>query len=114
MRKQVFCNAIEDILKVREAEDAVNRVISMNRAVYQDTYLMSASALEGTIVNLLTDFFEIPEEDDIISWWIYEMDCGKDFKIGDLSFRDVHGNVTEPDLTTPGKFFDYLVEQYGI
>lgn len=114
MRKQVFCNAIEDILKVREAEDAINRVISMNRAVYQDTYFMSASALEGTIVNLLTDFFQIPEEDDIISWWIYEMDCGKDFNIGDLSFRDVDGNIVKPDLTTPSKFFDYLVEQYGI
>lgn len=40
---------------------------------------------------------------DLISWWCYEKDFGREFKIGDLT-----DNEASPDLTTAEKLYDYI------
>ena len=44
-------------------------------------------------------------DSDLISWWIYELDYGRNFKMGDLI-----DNGVEIDLSTPEKLYDYLKE----
>ena len=50
---------------------------------------------------------KIFDDTDTLSWWLYECNYGRDFKIGDLE-----DNGVKVDLTTPEKLYDYLVECY--
>lgn len=56
---------------------------------------------ETIVIRLLEKIFKT----DLISWWIYEMNYGKNFKLGD--FED---NGQEIDLSTSEKLYDYLVK----
>ena len=58
---------------------------------------------EYTVVKLLENIFN---DKDIISWWLYECDYGRNFKVGDLQ---VEGK--QIDLTTSEKLYDYLIEE---
>lgn len=58
---------------------------------------------EYIIVALLEKIFN---DNDLIRWWIYEKNCGKDFKKGDLI-----SNGKKIDLSTAEKFYDYLMEE---
>lgn len=54
---------------------------------------------ESVVVSLLETMFET----DLISWWIYELDYGKSFKIGDL--QEDGKNI---DVSTAEKLYDVL------
>ena len=49
-------------------------------------------------------------DNDVISWWIYDEDFGRKFKAGDLSFEK-DGKIYAPDLSNPEKLYDYLIEE---
>lgn len=57
---------------------------------------------EDLVVRLLENMFN---NNDIISYWLYERNYGRDFKLG-----DVLDNGKAIDLSTPSKLYDYLVE----
>lgn len=112
MIKELFITSINNIKKVYRASEELNTVLDNNRDVYGDTYVLGSGILESNIVELLNKLLNIPEDDDIISWWLFERDFGEDFEVGDLTTRDEFGNVETPDLSTVEKLYDYLEETY--
>lgn len=58
---------------------------------------------ESVVVKLLEDMFET----DLISWWIYELDYGKEYKPGCLTEDDM-----EIDVSTVDKLYDVLMKNY--
>jgi hypothetical protein len=59
---------------------------------------------ESVVVDLLKEIFK--DESDIISWWLWELDYGREYSQGCISESD----GTDIDLSTPEKLYDYLVE----
>lgn len=57
---------------------------------------------ESVVVELLENMFN----SDMISYWIYELDYGKKYKVGCV----LDENMNEIDLSTPEKLYDYLVQ----
>ena len=49
---------------------------------------------------------KIFNNNELIEWWIYEKNFGKDFQKGDLI-----SNGKNIDLSTSEKFYDYLMEE---
>lgn len=58
---------------------------------------------ESVVVKLLEDMFET----DLLSWWIYELDYGKEYKPGCLTEDDM-----EIDVSTVDKLYDVLMKNY--
>ena len=56
---------------------------------------------ESIVVKLLEDMFET----DLISWWIYELNYGKEYKPGCLTEDD-----KEVDISTSDKLYDVLIK----
>ena len=56
---------------------------------------------ESVVIKLLEDMFET----DLISWWIYELDYGKEYKPGCLTEDD-----KEIDVSTSDKLYEVLIE----
>lgn len=56
---------------------------------------------ESIVIKLLEDMFET----DLISWWIYELDYGKEYKTGCLTEDD-----KEIDVSTSDKLYEVLIE----
>ncbi len=57
---------------------------------------------ESVVIDLLETMFET----DLISWWIYELDYGKDYKDGCLIEND--RNI---DVSTPEKLYEVLIKE---
>ena len=58
---------------------------------------------ESVVVELLENMFDT----DMISYWIYELDYGRNYKDGYV--QDGEGNII--DLSTLEKLYDYLIEE---
>lgn len=110
--RELFIESINNIKKVYRASEELNTVLENNRDVYGDTYVIGSGILESNIVELLNKLLNIPEDDDIISWWLFERDFGEDFEVGDLEIRNEFGDIKAPDLSTVEKLYDYLEETY--
>lgn len=48
--------------------------------------------------------------DDIIFWWMYEMDFGRRFEIGDLIDDELPEGENTPDLTSIEGFVEYAMK----
>ena len=105
--KQEF---IEIINKLKKANDFVNE--TNNKAKKLDDAIMSdffnASSLsishENIVVKLLENMFN---DKDIIGWWLYELDYGREYKKGYL--KDENG--FDIDVSTASKLYDYLIKE---
>ena len=58
---------------------------------------------ESVVVYLLEKMFDT----DMISYWIYELDYGKEYKDGYV--QDGEGNII--DISTVEKLYDYLIKE---
>ena len=58
---------------------------------------------ESVVVELLENMFDT----DMISYWIYELDYGRNYKDGYV--QDGEGNIV--DLSTLEKLYDYLIKE---
>ena len=99
---------IDIINRLKKVDDFVNEVNSKAREVadpittdFTNAYSLSIS-FETDLVHVLENMFDT----ELISWWIYELEYGKEFKIGCLVDAD---GRTKPDLSTAEKLYDYLV-----
>ena len=100
---------IEIINKLKEVDAFVeqtnNNAKKLHDAIVSDFFNASSLMIshENIVVKLLENMFD--DRDSMISWWLYENDYGRKFKMGSFSVNDV-----DIDLTTPEKLYDYLVE----
>ena len=58
---------------------------------------------ESIVVQLLENMFN---DSDYISWWLYDLDYGRDYKDGCI--QDSKGNII--DIFTAEKLYDFLLE----
>lgn len=104
--KQEFIKIINNLKEVNDFVDETNRrAKKLNDAIISDFYnTMSLSiSHENTVVQLLENMFN---DEDIISWWLYELDYGREFKKGYL--KDENG--LDIDVSSAGKLYDYLIK----
>lgn len=100
---------VDIINKLKEVNDFVNetndRARKLSDAVMSDFFNAQSLSIshENIVVELLEDMFN---DSDLIGWWLYELDYGRKFKMGDLV-----DNGVEIDLSTPEKLYDYLKEK---
>ena len=100
---------VEIIERLKNTDDTVNKVNKIFNSTIdsQISDFMNASSLmichEDIAVKLLEKIFD---DKEILSWWLYECNYGRDFKIGCLE-----DNGVKVDLTTAEKLYDYLVKQ---
>lgn len=99
---------VDIINKLKEVNDFVNetndRARNLSDAVMSDFFNAQSLSIshENIVVELLEDMFN---DSDLIGWWLYELDYGRKFRMGDLI--DNSGKI---DLSTPEKLYDYLKE----
>lgn len=104
--KLEFISIINKLIEVNDFVDETNnKARQLNDAIVSDFFNASSLMIshENIVVKLLENMFE--DKDNTISWWLYENDYGRKFKMGSFSVNDV-----DIDLTTPEKLYDYLVE----
>ena len=100
---------VETINRLKETDDLKNKINSMIRESTDCalTDFTEAGSLlichEDIVVKLLENMFN---DTDTISWWLYDRDYGRKFKIGDIYYNDGY----KPDLTTAERLYDYLIE----
>ena len=103
--KEQFVSIIN---KLREADDFVketnDKARKLNDAIISDFFNANSLSIshENIVLHLLENMFN---DKEILGWWLYELDYGRKFKIGDLT-----DNGVDVDLTTPEKLYDYLIK----
>lgn len=103
--KEEFCEIIKRLKETDDIVDKVNNMFNSSIDSKISDFMNAASLMichEDIVVKLLEKIFNDTQN---ISWWLYECNYGKNFKIGDLI-----DNGKEIDLTTPEKLYDYLIE----
>lgn len=103
--KEEFVEIINRLKDTDDAVDKANEIFNNTIDSRISDYMNSASLMichEDIVVTLLEKIFN---DKDTLSWWLYERNYGRDFKIGDLI-----DNNKKIDLRTPDKLYDYLVE----
>lgn len=101
---------IEIINKLREVNDFVdetnNKARKLDDAIISDFFNASSLSIshENIVVKLLENIFN---DKDILSWWLYELDYGREYKKGYL--KDENG--FDIDVSTASKLYDYLIKE---
>ena len=106
LTKEQFCKIIKRLREYNDLQDKIQQLFRDN-IDNQEMDFMNAGSIcvghETIVVELLENMFK---DKDIISWWIYEQNYGRDFSLGDLEADGV-----KIDLTTLEKLYDYLIKQ---
>ena len=107
LSKEEFVSIIN---KLREVDDFVNetnnKARKLNDAIISDFFNASSLSIshENIVVKLLENMFY---DNDIISWWLYELDYGRKYEEGCI--RDCNDKII--DVSTPEKLYDYLTKE---
>lgn len=108
LTKDEFVDIIQRLKESSELVDKVEELFRNSRENLECDYCNAAGlqiSHEGVVVSLLEKLMRDQAEN--ISYFIYELDYGKDYRDGDIA--DENGVV---DMSTPEKLYDYLVEEY--
>ncbi|MBP3325091.1 MAG: hypothetical protein J6L77_01555 [Coprococcus sp.] len=108
LTKREFVDIINRLHEASELVDKVEELFRNSRDNLECDFCNGASlqiSHEGIVVNLLEKLMRDKGSD--ISYFIYELDYGKDYHEGCIS--DENGNI---DFSTPEKLYDYLVKGY--
>lgn len=65
---------------------------------------------ETIVVELLENIFN---DKDTLSWWLYECDYGRNFKLGYMQ-EEKEGKIINIDLSNTEKLYDYLVDNMEV
>ena len=106
MTKEKFIKIINEIKKLHEFED---ELYALNRKYNYDMDI-TFPTLEDIVVTLLEEVFQCTIDEHVgsdISYFIYDLDFGKDWKPGSITDKD--GN--DIDHSTAEKLYDYLVNK---
>ena len=108
--KERFVEIIERLRNYDDLQKKIQELFKDN-IDNQEMDFMNAGSIcighESVVVELLKDMFNV--KDDLISWWLYECNYGRDFSLGDLE-----DNGVEIDLSTPEKLYDYLIKNMEV
>lgn len=99
----MFIKVLQEIQYKFELNEKISDCI---RKYKDKTYVGSIqySCLDISLGRLIIDLLDDYYKDDIISYWVYELDFGKKYKEG--CFQDTCGKSI--DISTIEKLYDYL------
>ena len=103
--KDEFVNIINKLIEVNDfVNETNNNARKLNDALITDFFNAGSLIIthETIVVELLGKMFN---DKETLTWWLYELDYGRKFKIGDLQ-----QNGVDIDISTPEKLYDYLKE----
>lgn len=109
LTEQEFVDIINRLKEATELVDKVDELFRNSRENLECDFCNGAGlqiSHEGIVVNLLEKLMHDKGRD--ISYFIYELDYGKDYHEGCIS--DANGNI---DFSTPEKLYDYLAKEYS-
>ena len=110
MTKDKFVEIINEIQKLHKYEEDL---YALNRRYKNYDVDFQFPTLEDTVVRLLEEIFQCQIDEHIgsdISYFIYELDFGQDWKPGMIIDKD--GN--DIDHSTAEKLYDYLMKERDI
>lgn len=99
---------VKVINRLKDYSDLQNRIDELfkDNIENRESDFMNAGSIcighETIVIELLEVMFN---DNNTISWWIYECNYGRDFRLGNLE-----DNGVQIDLSTPEKLYDYLFE----
>ncbi len=106
--KQEFVDIINRLRDYNDLQRQIQKLFE-NNIDNKEMDFMNAGSIcighETIVVKLLRELFNL-QDDDTLNWWLYELDYGREFKIGYITEAD----GTKIDLTTPEKLYDYLIK----
>lgn len=106
VNKNDFIEIINRLKDYRNLQDKINDLFKDLLDNKEQDFCNAGSICighESVVVKLLEDMFET----DLLSWWIYELDYGKEYKPGCLTEDDI-----EIDVSTTDKLYDVLMKSY--
>jgi hypothetical protein len=109
LSKEKFVDIIERLREASELVDKVEELFRNSRGNIDCDFCNGAAlqiSHEGVVVDLLQKLMR-DEEVENISYFIYELEYGKQFELGMVMDGD-----TPIDMGAPGKLYDYLVAEY--
>ncbi len=105
--KEQFVKIINRLRDYNDLQDKIQELFEDN-IDNQEMDFMNAGSIcvghETIVVELLENLFN---ERRTISWWIYELNYGRNYKEGCIA----EANGTPIDLSTPEKLYDYLIKE---
>lgn len=98
---------VEILNKLKTADDLVNDINNRIRSVRQklDNDFVDGLGMGIYHDNLVVDLLDKMFDTDMISYWVYELYYGRDYKDGCI--QDADG--TNIDISTAEKLYDYLI-----
>ena len=105
--KEQFVNIIDRLRETNDfVEETNDKARNLQDAIESDFFnAMSLSVShESIVVQLLENMFN---DSDYISWWIYELDYGRNYK--EYCIQDADGNAI--DVSTAEKLYDFLISE---
>lgn len=109
LTKQEFVDIISRLREATELVDKVEEFFHNSRDNLECDFCNGAGlqiSHEGIVVKLLEKLMQ--DGAGNISYFIYELDYGKEYQDGCVS--DSNGNI---DISTPEKLYDFLMTEYG-
>lgn len=109
INKEEFIEIIDRLKETDDIKTQVNRIIRNSTDSFISDFTDAGSLMichEDLVVRLLENIFN---NNDVISYWLYEKDYGRDYKTGDIV-----DNGKKIDLSTPGKLYDYLIKSMEV
>lgn len=103
--KESFIEIIERLKETDNIKNQVNKIIRTSTDTNISDFTEAGSLMichEDLVVKLLENIFD---DNDTISYWLYERNYGRDYQKGDII-----DNGKKVDLSTPGKLYDYLIQ----
>ena len=103
--KEKFVEIINRLKSYNELQNKIDDLFKDNIENRERDFMNAGSICvghESVVVKLLEKMFDT----DIISYWIYELNYGKEYTDGCV----LDENMNEIDLSTAEKLYDYLVQ----
>lgn len=104
--KEKFVEIVNRLKQTDETVDTINEIFNNTIDSKTSDFMNAASLMichEDIVVELLKIMFN---DKDTITWWLYELDYGKQYTDGCITELD--GTII--DLSTPEKLYDYLID----
>lgn len=110
--KEKFVNIISTYQKLQDKEENFNQALDKYDEGNYHCFLPMSEMFDKITYEVLGYAIgldmENRDEEDLFGWWIYETECGT--KEG---FQELIENEVKYDISTPEKFYDYVVHYLG-
>ena len=107
LSKEIFCKAINEIIKYNKAIDKLNDVNSTLASAIVCDY-----SLQDAMINVLVDAMGLKTDEryrfNTLSWWVYDAKFGKNDPI---VWVDNNGSYDKIVLDTPEKLYYFCVKE---